>query len=251
MSRFPAALTLLAVLATVWSSQSAAARQQILVPTQDDSILVETFFGEAVTPRPAVIVLSGTKGFVAPVYDDIAQTFDKAGLDVFLVHFLSPADLVAIGAADGANARIRYYAERLPVWTAAVRAVISYLEAQPSHGGKIGVLGISLGAQVAAAAMANDTEIEILVLVDGGFPNDYADPIRSMPPLHLIWGGADQTFPLSIALDLKRRVEALGGPVDLDIYDGAGHDFFVRPGPPQSKAARRDAADLLAKALAE
>ena len=132
MSRFPAALSLLALLATAWSSPSSAARQ-ILIPTQDDSILVETFPGEAVMPRPAVIVLSGTKGFDAPVYDDMAQTFDKASLDVFLVHFLSPADLVAIGAADSANERIRYYAEQLPAWTAAVRAVASSLEAQPSH----------------------------------------------------------------------------------------------------------------------
>ncbi len=69
--------------------------------------------------------------------------------------------------------------------------------------------------------MAN-TEIGGLVLVDGGFPNDYAEPVRSMPPLLLIRGKDDQTFPLSISQDLKRMVEGLGGPVDLDVYNGAG-----------------------------
>ena len=244
-------LPFLLPLAMVWSPPAQADRQQITLPTINGSVLIETFASEVGGMRPAIVVLSGAKGFDAPVYDEMARTLGAAGLDVFLVHFLSAADLKTIESAGSARARIRYYAEQLPAWSAAVDAAVSYLEADPSHGGRVGVLGISLGAQIAAAAMANNTEIRALVLVDGGFPNNYAEPIASMPPLHLIWGGADQTFPLIIGQDLKQMVEGLGGVADLNVYEGAGHDFFVRSGTRQGNAAREDAADFLARALGQ
>ncbi|MBP2540834.1 hypothetical protein J2768_003271 [Agrobacterium tumefaciens] len=55
------------------------------------------------------------------------------------------------------------------------------------------------------------------MLVDGGFPNGYSRPVRSLPPLHLIWGSADRTFPLPIGRELERATQQLGGPVSLDV----------------------------------
>jgi hypothetical protein len=51
------------------------------------------------------------------------------------------------------------------------------------------------------------TDIDALVLVDGGFPNGYSQPVRSLPPLLLIWGSADQTFPLLIGQELQRTAK--------------------------------------------
>jgi dienelactone hydrolase len=229
------------------SAQSA--RQQFTVPTSGGRVLVENFGNCAKATCPAILILSGSKGFGAPAYDEIGQTFQAAGLNAYLVHVLSQPDLDVINTAAGARARIAYYARRLPDWISAVQGVASYLEAQPRHGGKLGVLGISLGAQIASAASAGRSDINALVLVDGGLPNGYPQPVHAFPPLLLIWGSADQTFPLSVGQELQRTAQRLGGPVAFNAYSGGPHDFFLRSGTENAKAARRSAANFLVSHL--
>jgi dienelactone hydrolase len=196
-----------------------------------------------------VIILSGSKGFGSSAYDEIGRVFSAAGLYTYLVHVLSRHDLDAITSAGNAGARIGYYAQRQSDWIAAVHGVVTHLNAQPRHVGRVGVLGISLGAQIAAAAAAGRTDIGALVLVDGGFPNGYSRPVRSLPPLQLIWGSADRILPLSIGQDLHRMAQGLGGPVSLDVYQGGAHDFFLKSGTQQAEAAHQSAAAFLAMRL--
>lgn len=236
---------ILVFLACMLGNAHVAPRQQFTVPTPGGRILVESVGNCAKATCPAVVILSGSKGFGAPVYDEIGQTFRAAGLNSYLVHVLSAADLDAIATASGARARIAYYVQRLPHWISAVQGVAGYLEGQPHHGGKVGVLGISLSAQIASAASVGRTDIDALVLVDGGFPNGYSQPVRSLPPLLLIWGSADQTFPLSIGQDLRRTAQQLGGPVALDVYEGGAHDFFLRSGTRNAGAAHQSVAEFL------
>jgi dienelactone hydrolase len=223
----------------------AAVRQQFTVQTPSGAILVESFATGASEPRPPVIILSGSKGFGSSAYDEIGQTLSATGLDAYLVHVLSAADLDAITRFASARARIGYYEKRLSDWTAAVQGAVSYLNARPHHGGKVGMLGISLGAQIAAAAAVNSVDIGALVLVDGGFPNGYSQPIRSLPPLQLIWGGGDLVFPPSVGRELHRMAQGLGGPASLDVYEGEPHDFFLKSGTRQAHAAHQSAADFL------
>ena len=119
----------------------------------------------------------------------------------------------------------------------------------PRHGGKVGVLGVSLGAQIASAASVGRAEIGALVLVDGGFPNGYSQPVRSLPPLLLIWGSADKTLPLSIGRELQRTAQQLGAPVTLDVYEGGEHDFFLSSGARNAEAAHRSTAAFLGSLL--
>lgn len=239
----------LVFLACMVGNAHAASRQQFTVPTPAGPVLVESFEHCAKATCPAVLILSGSKGFGAPVYDEIGQTFRASGLDAYLVHVLSAADLDAIATASGARARIAYYAQRLSDWTSAVQGVAAYLEAQPRHGGKVGVVGISLGAQIASAASVTRADVDALVLVDGGFPNGYSQPVRSLPALLLIWGSVDRTFPLSIGRELQRTAQQLGGPVILDVYEGGAHDFFLRSGTRNAGAAHQSAAEFLAAHL--
>ena len=226
-----------------------ASRQQFTVPTPGGRILVESFGNCANIRCPAVLILSGSKGFGAPVYDEIGQTFQASGLNAYLVHVLSATDLNTIATANGAHGRIAYYAQRLPDWASAVHGVASYLAVQSHQEGKVGVLGISLGAQIASAASVGRTDIGALVLVDGGFPNGYSRPIGSLPPLLLIWGSSDQTFPLSIGRELQRAAQRLGGPVAMKVYEGGAHDFFLRSGTKNAGAAHQSSADFLASHL--
>lgn len=226
-------------------SAHATGRTSFTLPTSGGDIAVDQVAGDETQPRPAVIVLSGSKGFGAPAYDEIGKAFDAAGLDAFLVHVLTRADLVAIANAGNAQARIRYYAARLPNWVASVHDVVAHLGAQAHHASRVGVLGISLGAQIAAAAAVDRTDIGALVLVDGGFPQGDAPALRSLPPLRLIWGGRDRVFPVSTARKLLDVALRLRGAASLDVYDGAPHDFFLEPGTQQAAAARRSAADFM------
>jgi len=235
-------------LALIGNAQ-AATRGQFTVQTSSGEILVESFASSAGGPRPAVLILSGSKGFGSSAYDEIGRIFSAAGLDTYLVHVLSQHGLEAITSAGSARARIGYYAQRQSDWIAAVHGVVTYLNTQPPHVGRVGVLGISLGAQIAAASAAERTDIGALVLVDGGFPNGYSRPVRSLPPLQLIWGSADRTLPLSIGQDLHRMAQGLGGPVSLDVYQGGAHDFFLKSGTQQAEAAQQSAATFFAMRL--
>jgi len=243
--RITVAAFLISLVSVAAGAQSA--RQQFRVTTAAGEIPVEGF--GACARCPAVLVLSGSKGFGASAYDEIGKRFQAAGLNAYLVHVLSDADLDAIATASGARARIAYYARRLPDWIAGVQGVAAYLAAQSPRGGKVGLLGISLGAQIASAASVGRSDIGALVLVDGGLPNGYSQPVRILPPLLLIWGSADRTFPPSVGLELQRTAQRLGGPVALDVYEGGAHDFFLKSETPNATAAYRSAADFLASHL--
>lgn len=118
-------------------SAHAASSQQFTVPTPAGRVLVESFGNCANATCPAVVILSGSKGFGAPVYDEIGQTLRAAGLNAYLVHVLSAADLDAIATAGNARARIAYYAQRLPDWTPPFKACPPILRASPTTAARL------------------------------------------------------------------------------------------------------------------
>lgn len=240
------ALTLLSSLA--FGNAEAANGRQFSVATPGGNVLIESFTSGSSASRPAVIVLSGSHGFASASYDELGQRFNAAGLDAYLVHLLSPADQKAIAHAGSSPARIAYYATRWQDWIATVHGVVSYINDQPHHTGKVGVFGLSLGAQAAAAASADATDIAALVLVDGAFPDGYTKPVRSLPPLYIVWGGADRTFPVSTAQKLHQMAQGLGGSVSLNIYKDGPHNFFLKSGE-QAKAAHQSVVDFFVSQL--
>lgn len=226
-----------------------SARQQVIVPTKNGEVLIEGFGDCGTTVCPAVIILSGSKGFAAPAYDEIGLAFRSAGLNVYLVHTLSAVDLDAIAKAGSARQRISYYTRLMPSWASKVQGVITYLRNQPRHGGKVGILGISLGAQIASSASVGRTDVDALVLVDGAFPNGHSQPLRPLPPMLLIWGGADEVFPISIAKELQRTAQQLGGKSLLQIYEREQHDFFLRSQSRNFSAAHQKVAKFMISQL--
>lgn len=132
---------------------------------------------------------------------------------------------------------------------AGVSGVVAYLKSQPQHAGKIGVLGISLGAQIALAASTGRPDVGAPVLVDGGFPRRYSQPMGFLSPLLLIWGSDDRIFLLSIGTELRRTAQRLGAPVTLDVYQGGAHCIFLRSGTSNAAAAHQSAADYLVRWL--
>lgn len=243
------AICMILIWAISLSVAQAGTRQPLVVQTPNGKVLIDCFTHCTNVTHPTVLILSGSKGFGSAAYDEIGQIFGDSGLDAYLVHFLSLADLDAIAKAGSSSARVRYYKTRQAAWIAEVQSVVSYFNTRHHEIGKVGVLGISLGAEVAAAASANRTDIGALVIVDGSFSDDYSQTIHSLPPLHLIWGSADQTFPLSAGLSLQRLAGQLGGTPSLSVYKGCSHDFFLRPEMPQARNAHLNAASFLVSQL--
>ena len=239
----------LLVFMSLFESGNGSPRQQYTVPTPDGQVLIESFVDCSKPTCPAVLILSGSRGFEKAAYDNMGEFLKAEGLNAYLVHVLSPADLTAIIEAGSASARMAYYKRSMPKWIAAVHSAAAFLRGQPRHGGHVGMIGISLGAQIASAASVGSSNIDALVLVDGGLPNGYSQPIRSLPPLHLIWGSGDRTFPLSIGRDLERKAKQLGVPATLNVYQGELHDFFLKSGNGNAVVALRSAADFLAMYL--
>jgi dienelactone hydrolase len=216
-------------------------RKQATIATASGPVVVEGFENCEEEICPAVLILSGSRGFGSNVYEEIGQTFQAAGMNAYLVHVLSPADLNAVAKAGSAKARIAYYAKRTPHWVSAVRDVVAYLKVQPNSSGKVGIMGVSLGAQIAFAASVGQPNIDALALVDGGPRDAYSEPFRELPPLLLIWGGNDRVFSVSGATQLKLRAQKLGGPVEFKVYDGGAHDFFLKSGTRNATAAHQQA----------
>ena len=216
-------------------------RRSITIAAAHGPVLVEMPGEKTTMSRPAVIVLSGSKGFGSRAYDEMGRKFTAAGLDVFLVHFLSLGDLQALESAGNAASRKRYSAAQMPRWIASIRAVMAHLRTA-----RVGLLGISLGATVAAASAQSDRSPAALVLVDGG---TIPASIR-IPPLLLVWGNEDRVFPPATAHAIKHAAEARGGTAQLDLHAGAAHDFFIRPGLEQAASAQAAAAQFLASQLA-
>ncbi len=245
---FAVALAFLSSLA--FANAEAAGGRQFSIATPGGNVLIESFTSSSGPSRPAVVVLSGSHGFASPSYEELGQSFNAAGLDAYLVHLLSTADQKAIARAGSSTARIAYYATRWQDWIATVHGVVSYIKSQPHHTGKVGVFGLSLGAQAASAASADSTDIAALVLADGAFPDGYSKPVRSLPPLYIVWGGADRTFPISTAQKLRQMVEGLGGSASLNVYKDGPHNFFLKSGE-QAKAAHQSVVDFFVSQLSK
>ena len=151
-------------LTALLASSAAVARDAFDLPSSP--LKVEHFGQAEAKGRAAIIILSGSRGFGFPAYDHIGNRFKDAGFDVFLPHLLTQQDLKEIEAAGTARSRIAYYSERRGDWLVQLNALIAHLRTK-GYTDKIGILGISLGAETAAMAITRGVDIDAVVLVDG------------------------------------------------------------------------------------
>ncbi len=225
----------------------AHARETVTVHTGMDRFKADVFAKRQESGRPAVIVLSGSRGTRSPAYDEIGNAFMTAGFDVYLPHLLSEHDLQFIASAEDARSRIEYYNERRRYWVGNLKAFVSMLHSQ-GYKGKTGILGISLGAQTAAIAVSEGLSADAAVLVDGASPN--SEFLRQNPPqFHLIWGGADRIYPVSTGRHFAEVIKKAGGTATMTVFEGAPHDFFLKSETVQAREAYRVAIEFLMSKL--
>lgn len=226
---------------------SVDARDTVSVHTGIDTFEVDVFRQRQEAGRPALIILGGSKGLGAPAYDEIGASFMAAGFNVYLPHLLSPEDLAAIASAKDAGSRIAYYRDQRQHLLAKLRTLAAMLQSQ-GYKGKTALLGISLGAETAAIAVSEGLSVNAAVLVSG-VPSASSDFSQSTTPLHLLWGSDDAVYSLSKAKKFMQLAKQAGGTATLTVYEGAPHDFFLRPGTEQARKAYADAIRFLMSQL--
>jgi dienelactone hydrolase len=233
-------LTLIVLVGCASSSFASESQPTTLqLATVQRAFIVSVYQISGTAPRRAVLIMGGAKGYKASAYARLAATLNLSGVDVFLIHYLTDQDLTTIESARSAGARIAFYSRRMADWLATIDRTLHEIRRQPKYQSQIGMLGISLGAMPTAAFGANNPDIAAMVLVDGGFPASFRTHIDSMPPLALVWGSEDKVFPPSVATKLSGLARKLGSAVELFIYPGEGHAFFLQDG--NANAADADA----------
>ena len=249
MYRMRAALCTLCFICLISTFASAEGTVSLRLSTSQRAFAVEGFTLPGGQPRPAVLILSGSRGYKSDAYRLLAAALNAAGIDAFLIHYMSDADDAKIHTTTVASERTAYYAERMPDWIATIRVTIEALCQQPIYHSKIGVFGISLGAMPVAVASTTSSTIAATTIVDGNFPEGFKSAIRTLPPLLLVWGTDDRVFPLSTGIKLRDLAQSIGTAAELHTFPGEGHGFFLAQQNAHASEARSDVVEFFSRQL--
>lgn len=203
-------------------------------------ISVERYRGYGHCVRPAVIILHGTDGLCkyGPQYRQAARQLAGAGYDAFIVRYFDATGTVLIederrGAIAPAKVR---------KWVQATRDAVRFvqsLDGVDPHA--VGVVGFSLGAYVGTSAAVNNRNVRAIVAVSGGIPEEAAAAAKSLPPVFIVHGCADEIVPVSEAYRLRSLARKLGAPAGLLALECEGHSLSAHA----SKEAARESLRFL------
>ncbi len=195
-------------------------------------IAVEWFAAAGGGPAPAVLLLHGADGLTyAERYRLAAGLVAGSGYHVALPHYLDRT-----GERRVSYATLR---ERYPLWAGTVRDALGWLGRQPGvDPGRLGLVGISLGAALSLTVAAGDPRVKAVVDTSGPLPEGLEG---RLPPTLILHGDADRIVPVSNARAIARLLADAGTPHEIQVYPGQGH---VLTGPAQFDAATRIAAFL-------
>jgi carboxymethylenebutenolidase len=173
--------------------------------------------GEAEGQLPAVIALHGAGGNVSGM-ERYAGMLAVQGFAVYVLHYF---DRTGIESADKATIMRNF-----PLWMKTLWDAISFVETQPPvDGGRIALLGFSLGAYLSLANSAIDHRVKAVVEFFGGMPKEMNFFMRRLCPVLILHGEADATVPVEEAYQLQRLLKKKGIAYEIKIYPGAGHGF--------------------------
>ena len=176
-------------------------------------------------PHPAVLLLHGSGGNTGFWFDRIAPIVTRLNLAVFAVHYFdSTGDAFAQPSqlADGLH---------VPQWLATARAALQHIAENPAvDAGRIGLLGISLGAFMSLALGTESGEgiprISAIVDISGGLIEPWASRATSrFPPTLILHGDVDTVVPVENALTLAARLSHLDVAHQLRTLPHEGHWF--------------------------
>lgn len=189
----------------------------------------------AAAPGPAILMLHGADGLAfADGYRLGARLLAASGIAVAFVHYLD--------RTGGRGVTYSTLRASFPAWAATVGDALGWLAARPEvDAGRLGIVGVSLGAALALDVAAGDRRVKAVVDYFGPVPDGLAARRPTLPPTLILHGAADPIVPVAQARDLERLLKASGTPYEMRIYPGQGHGLV---GPAQLDSASRVTAFL-------
>lgn len=175
-------------------------------------------------PAPAVLLLHGSAGYGGNRrwVEDCAHTLATRGFHVFAIHYFERTGDVAV-------ASIPTMIARSPAWRETARDAITALTRKPQvDGGRVAVIGLSLGAYLSISIACRDTRVKAVVEFSGGIPHGLPMDIHRMPPVLVLHGDADRIVPVTEAFKLIRWLKSIRCRIESRIYRGEGHMFSRR-----------------------
>ena len=122
-----------------------------------------------------------------------------------------------------------------------LRQAYDYLTAH-EHAPRVGVIGWCFGGgwSLETALMLPD-KIGATVIYYGHLTTDRAALARLQMPLIGFFGAQDQSIPVASVREFEAAMKSLGKPIEVHVYDGAGHAFANPSGTNYRPKAASDA----------
>ncbi|MET0427369.1 MAG: dienelactone hydrolase family protein [Microvirga sp.] len=203
--------------------------------TSDGRKIAVDSFGAGEERRPAVLMLHGADGLGnTREYVQGARAIAAAGYRVYLIHYLD--------RTQERRASFATLFQNFMPWVETVRDAVAFVAGRAEvDPGRIGIVGISLGAALGMAVASADRRIRVLVDYFGPLPQGAIAPEARLPPTLILHGAVDPIVPVANAYAIETLLKRTGTPYELQIYPGQGHGFF---GDAQADATRRAVAFL-------
>ena len=107
-----------------------------------------------------------------------------------------------------------------------LEAAFAYLSSRPDvDPGKIGSVGWCMGGGWSIKLAEDQPKLAACVVNYGALPSDPAIIAKIHAPVQGNFGADDQGIPTTDVRAFEAAMKAVGKPVDVKIYDGAGHAF--------------------------
>lgn len=183
---------------------------------------------------PLLVLLPGTSGPEAPLYQSQAQFFAGHAYTVLVLHYFD------------ANSSRKPSPENYRRWVTAVQDLVRSFAGNPHLAHREVVLvGYSLGASIALAAGSEGLPVKAIAEWYGSLPDEFFYNFKTMPPLLILHGARDSNIPILNAQQLIQLCSLKHLTCASHIYPDQGHGFT---GPALNDADQRTL-DLFAQVL--
>jgi carboxymethylenebutenolidase len=173
--------------------------------------------------KPVVIILHGSGGVGGAdgFFRSIATDFARRGRTALIVHYFDQTGTKAASPAD--------MSKNFSIWIKTIDQALTHCARQPFvDADNMSILGHSLGAQLALHTAARDHRVSAVVDMAGCFVWPAGD-IKTMPPVLILHGDADNVVPIAREKALVADLKRIGSHFEEHVFPDGDHAFSKVP----------------------
>jgi carboxymethylenebutenolidase len=201
-------------------------------------------------PHPAIVVIHEAGGLGEHIRDVVNRFANLGYVTIGVDLYTREGGPPPAGDMEALFARLFSMSDATVLGD--LEGAADLLRAREDVTGKVGCIGFCMGGRYTLLFATASDKLDAAVDCWGGFidrasPDDHDTPLRPTPPLEMAGqlccplmaaiGAEDQNPSPALADQIREQAAASGQPVEVEVYEGAGHAFFAdyrpsyRPGP--------------------